>query len=343
MLYIRADANREIASGHVMRCISIAKAARKRGIQCSFITADREAEKLITENGFSLLCLESVWSDLDKELDQLLQMIDLEKIENLLVDSYYVTKEYLSKLSERTNVIYIDDMNRFQYPVDILINYGINYEKFEYEKTYANSKTKLLLGCYYTPLREEFASVEFNIKEVPTDILITTGGADTKNIAVNIIKYMLETQIFKEMHFHIISGSFNNHISDLKNLEARYENITVYENVNRMAELMTGCDIAISAGGTTLYELCACGIPSICLAFEDNQLETVKGFQDQELMLYAGDIRDGENECYSRIYRFIEIYKKDISLRQGNSANMQKLVNGKGAERIINSIMQDKI
>jgi spore coat polysaccharide biosynthesis predicted glycosyltransferase SpsG len=110
-----------------------------------------------------------------------------------------------------------------------------------------------------------------------------------------------------------------------------------------MAELMSGCDIAISAGGTTLYELCACGIPSICFAFEDNQLETVKGFQDKELMLYAGDIRDGEIVCYSRIYRFIDIYKKDISLRQVNSPIMQKLVDGKGAERIINSIMQDEI
>ena len=36
-------------------------------------------------------------------------------------------------------------------------------------------------------------------------------------------------------------------------------------NIKNMAEIMLNNDLAISAGGNTLYELCVCGIPTIAI------------------------------------------------------------------------------
>ena len=46
MFYIRADANNEIATGHVMRCMSIADEMRQNNINVCFLTADHNADVL---------------------------------------------------------------------------------------------------------------------------------------------------------------------------------------------------------------------------------------------------------------------------------------------------------
>ena len=49
MIWIRADANKEIGSGHMMRCLSVAEALKKRGEQVIFVVADEEATQLLAQ------------------------------------------------------------------------------------------------------------------------------------------------------------------------------------------------------------------------------------------------------------------------------------------------------
>jgi spore coat polysaccharide biosynthesis predicted glycosyltransferase SpsG len=145
MLYIRTDGNPEIGTGHTMRCLSIAGAVEKKGGKVTFIVADDSASTMITERGYHVICLDSIWKDLSAEVESMISAIIENSIGKLLIDSYFVTTEYLQKLCELTQVIYIDDVNAIHYPCNMLINYNCYAEKFHYPARYPD--TTLLLGC----------------------------------------------------------------------------------------------------------------------------------------------------------------------------------------------------
>ena len=96
---------------------------------------------------------------------------------------------------------------------------------------------------------------------------------------------------------------------------------------------MKSADIAVSAGGTTLYELCACGTPTISYAFADNQLNNVIQFQEDEIIDYAGDARCGN--LIEKILYYLEQYRSDKDLRLKRARKMQQLVDGNGSMRIV--------
>ena len=100
---------------------------------------------------------------------------------------------------------------------------------------------------------------------------------------------------------------------------------------------MREADLAVSAGGTTLYELCAVGTPAISYAIADNQLENVKKFEEDRLIAYAGDIR--KDHVIDHIIDYLKIYDLNWQIRQERSLKVQKLVDGKGALRIANALM----
>lgn len=339
MLYFRADANSEIGTGHVMRCLSIAKAMRAKGYDCGFITADDGAKQLLNGNDFDVICLDSEWNDLESEIDKLNSLIKHKKISNILIDSYFVTDKYLSNLRQTTKVIYIDDIDKFIYPVDILINYNIYAENMPYRKNYSQHNTRLLLGCDYAPLRFEFREIVPYIEEEVKDILISTGGADSYNIAGYLLEYFEECKACSHINFHVIVGNFNINKDKLNSLAQKYENIILHNNVVEMSKIISSCDIVISAGGTTLYEICACGVPAISYSLADNQLEGVKEFDRLDIIYYAGDIRDNLRQCLDNIFDRGNYLMSNYKLRTELSSRMKLLVDGYGADRLIENII----
>lgn len=333
MFYIRTDGNKIIASGHIMRCLSIAKEIENDGEEVTFITADTNAVELIESRGFSYVSLGTQWDNLDKELEIVIPFIKKKNINTLLVDSYQVTESYLKTLSQYTDVIYIDDRNAFLYPVHTVINYGMNYKDFCYEEQYKNTNTRCLLGTSYVPLRQEFLQKEIDIKEKVERILITTGGADLYNVAGFFVEEWYQREREMDCEIWIISGKLNENISYLKKLEQIHKNLKIYENVTNMSDIMVQCDLAISAGGTTLYELCACGIPSITFSAADNQIG-VEEFKKQDILEYVGDIREDIPMYIKKICDSVEQLSKDKTIRKIRSSRMKHLVDGKGAERI---------
>lgn len=165
MIGIRVDGNSEIATGHFMRCLSIASGIKNMGLECLFITADEKGRFFLSSYGFKVICLNSQWDKLDQEIDYMIEVIKQYGIDKLIVDSYYVTLHYLRVLEIYTKVIYMDDLNLFKYPVSMLINYNIYYKLFSYEELYQNSNTQLLLGCDFAPLRNEFIGLKFLFRD----------------------------------------------------------------------------------------------------------------------------------------------------------------------------------
>lgn len=335
MILFRADANAQIGTGHVMRCLSIAKAFAHRGMDVRFIVADECGKALIESNGFQVICLDSDWTDMESELPKLTGIVDKLCPDNLLVDSYYATAEYLKILSHMCRVTYIDDMNRECYEVDAIINYNIFANVYDYS-WYKGTGTKLILGPEYAPLREEFKnSPKHEIKKV-SDVLISAGGSDPEQITEKIMKNVCRS--IPEICFHFVVGALNPRLNDIRSMAEKMENAVLHINEQHMADLMKNCDVAISAAGTTLYELCAVGIPTITFTLADNQLVAAEQFYKQGIMLSAGDCR-GDDKFVVRIKQLLRSLIENERLREKLSTCMQKLVDGNGGERITDMLL----
>jgi UDP-2,4-diacetamido-2,4,6-trideoxy-beta-L-altropyranose hydrolase len=338
-LIIRVDGNNTIMTGHIMRCLSIAKAARSLGETPVFVLADEGMLPFITNHGFEALCLHSNWNHMEAELDTLSDIIKQHRVSTLLLDSYSVTEKYMQTLRGQVRLAYLDDLNAFTYPCDILVNYNHYAPLLNYPARYAGTDTHLLLDCSYTPLRDEFSGLSpFSCNEIVQRVLITTGGSDPYNMAGELVKAIKANPSLHHLALDIVCGKLNRHAEALRELAQHYPNITIHQDIKTMARLMQASDIAVTAGGSTLYELCACGTPSIFFTFADNQKFAKMAFA-ASLMLYAGDVRDGQEKCVKNITAHIEHLAADFALRQAVSLKMQQLVDGKGALRLAKELL----
>ena len=271
----------------------------------------------------------------------------------ILVDSYYVTEKYLAALKKRITTIYMDDIYAFSYPVDMLINYNIYGEEMGYEKDAAFADTKLLLGTEYVPLREEFSVGAGYVQSrkklsegagnvapaADGDILITTGGSDSFNLAGQLLMEAMKYDALKEKEYHVVSGSLNPHIGELQALAQKHENIHIHCNVTNMAELMAESEVALSAGGSTLYELCAMGVPVIAFSFAENQERLVQTFVKRGIAQYGGNYRTDGNRMIQNTIAGLETLLEDENLRAEYRKKARTLVDGKGADRIAEVIL----
>ena len=338
-LCIRADANDFIGTGHVMRCLSIAEQIRLSGEKVCFIISDDNSRQMIESKGLEVICLDSVWNDLETETDKLVEVLKSRRADALLIYTYYVTFQYLSKLKEYTKTIYMDDLHKFAYPVDVLINYNIYADEIDYPGIYGGINVPdLLTGCRYVPLREEFSDIKRNISCLVSKVLVTTGGTDNYNVTGNLIESFMKKEWFSDTDFYFVLGRFNRNIEKLKSLYGGYSNIHFLINIPDMDRYMKMCDIAITAGGSTTYELCACGLPSIMYTLADNQLEMAETVSKQKLIPWVGDVRTDLSVCLKGIERHIEAYRKNYEQRCRISERMQKLCDGQGCKRIVKAI-----
>ena len=85
---IRVDANEIVATGHIMRCRTIAGSLAQMGCTVVFVSADYNIAPYI-ENEYEYYVLESNWRKMEQEVVVLLDFLNAEGISKLLVDSYY--------------------------------------------------------------------------------------------------------------------------------------------------------------------------------------------------------------------------------------------------------------
>ncbi len=343
MFYIRTDGNTQIGAGHIMRCVSIAQALKNRGKVTIFITADEESARLIASKGFGTLTLKTNYNDMDGELKNLLPVLRENDIQSLLIDSYSVTDHYMRTVGEKAKTIYMDDLGEHLYPADMLINYNIYARELSYEENYQKKVMKvpkLILGCEYVPLRSEFQNMEGKIRRYVKDVLITSGGSDPCNAAGKILETVVRQGMkYKGIQFHIVSGTYNTNFESLRDMEKENGNFHVYQNVKDMAALMKKCDVAIAACGSTMYELSAMGIPTVCYFFADNQKKVAEAF-GRTLAGNAGNIEENSEMVLSEILKYLDAYMESYELRVEKSDAMMQMLDGDGASRIAEELIR---
>ena len=289
-------------------------------------------------------------TDMEAELPEMIEILkacDKEQKPILLIDSYNVTERYLRELSEYAYIAYIDDLRQLDFEYDILINYDyVNKENIlSYEESYSKAKKKLL-GLAYTPLREQFAMTKRSVAGVwerervvspIKNVLIASGGSDPEHALLRISEVLMD---IPNLQIHLLVGKLCNDRKEILELSEKNPKISVHENVTDMAGLLTRMDMAVSAAGTTLYELCACSVATISYSFADNQIPGALAFDKAGVIPYAGDLRkesvaltSGESTApLSAIKQFIEGLDGERALAQARV--MHSLIDGHGSERI---------
>lgn len=361
VIYFRADGNLEIATGHIMRCLSVARAclqiAPEGLLSVCFLVSDRQSKELVqsfltSAEPIPIHILENAdYRDLEKELPALIALFRRSsKKPVLFLDSYFVTLPYLQALAPYATIAYMDDLQKFDYPVDLLINYDVMSEKSrsQYEAAYSLAG-KCLLGAAFAPLRAQFSPrsrLMTNKDETDFSILITSGGSDPYHTCLHLLQLLTDrfsTQVAEKAlplyHFDVIVGKMNPDKDALQELASTYSCITLHENVTSMASLMSGCKLAFSAAGTTLYELCALGIPTAAFVLADNQLVCAKAFQEAGAILLLGDVRTEEEKVLEAAEAFVADALAQPKQLAASSVRMQELIDGLGAERIAKEII----
>lgn len=349
MIIFRADGNSTVGLGHIMRCLSIADAFKIMGENCLFITAGNGLCELIQARGHGHLALPSEYNHMDDEIERFEKEITTFKhAEAIFVDSYFVTPQYLKELyqfctQKNITLVYIDDILAFDYPCNILLNYNIYASLDAYKKLYKKSQEPIfLLGTAYVPLRGEFQNLPDRVvKTVGTNILISTGGADFEHIGLEIIKSIISHKERGRYVFHFIVGMMNKDRDSICSLAEGRENIILYQNVKQMSKLMRFCDVAISAAGSTLYELCSTQTPAITYIVADNQMAGAYEFERRGIFQCAGDIRElGRRTLAEKVLDEAVRMTEDFLSRCIIAEKMKALVDGNGARRVRDRVLE---
>lgn len=334
MVGIRVDVNNIIATGHIIRTITIAEELGKRNEKFLFISSDNGVVPFLKKAGYPYHILNSDWTDKESEIDSLIKVIKEYDIKELLVDSYQVTEKYFKIISEYVNITYFDELYLKGFSkCKNLIN-GLIIPP-DYEGCSAN----VYKGPAYVPLRKEFR--EINKKPVNSEIsriLVTSGGGDNFNFISKFLNKFLSNKSFNKVKIDVAVGAlYPNKEKLLNNL--KNGRVTVHIAASNMSELICGADMVVMAGGMTTYEVCACGTPGIVFSMAENQVEQCKAFYKLGILYYAGDLRNGEDSVIEEIINKIE-QLRDYELRNIISVKMMKIVDGQGASRIADILVK---
>lgn len=348
MFYIRADGNTQIGMGHIMRCLSIAEAAADLGEACKpvFLVADEACRSMIAERGFRVIVLHTDYRDMMSELPQLENMLAWER-DLLLVDSYQADTAYFAAVSKLAVTVCLEDMGE-PYPVDMLINYNLYAPKLAGRYQINGKPLDTLLGAPFVPLRSLFQTDNaYTVRDRVTDVMITTGGSDPHFAAGAFLgAFLAEEKTFCCGHdknpitWHVVSGPFNTFATDLKEQFGGRDNVVIYEGLKDLKALMKRCDVVLTATGSTVYEICALGVPMIAFYFAENQRQGAQELAELTEIVNAGCFCADKDTVTKQAIEALRRCVRDKEYRALLYRQERRLVDAKGAGRIASRIFQ---
>lgn len=325
-ILIITEGNKKIGSGHLTRCLSLCQAFEERKIYPRFaINADYQASRMIGRRPHDIY-------DWHKDKKRLFTQVSNSEI--VILDSLTIHAGIIKEISRLINTfVYIDDFKRFNHKKGIIIDWTVMADKLKYHSK--NPGVKYLLGAKYASLRREFWDAkQKKIKKNVKSIMITMGGSDVRNLTPRIIS-LLKCQYPLINKKIIIGRSFSNTKEIRRSADKRTE-LIYNADAGGMKEVMLSSDIAVSAGGQTLYELARIGVPCVAINTADNQVYDIYGWQKAGFIKYAGDWKDRAlvNKASSLVTKLLG-YQARLNLSKAG----RKFIDGKGAQRIAEEIL----
>jgi UDP-2,4-diacetamido-2,4,6-trideoxy-beta-L-altropyranose hydrolase len=253
----------------------------------------------------------------------------------VVVDGYHFGADYQQILKQgELWLLYIDDNGYGDYSwADIVLNQNLH----AHERLYTNRKpsTRLLLGTDYTLLRREFLKWRGWKREFPETarrVLVTLGGSDPDNVTLRVIQALCQLDM-ERMEVVVVAGASNSHRKELQtSVRGMCPAIRLEDSVMDMPELMAWADIAVSAGGSTCWELAFMGLPNVILVLAENQLKVARELDSHGVSLNLGSHASlNERDVVTALSELIT----DAARRQELSERGRHLIDGYGASRVV--------
>lgn len=333
----RVDASRSIGNGHLMRSMALAKGLKQCGIECLFVSQDLDGNliKYLESNDFEVMRINNEKSGI-KVVSQIrpkLLVIDHYKINSDAESSY---RNYVKKL------FVIDDLANRKHNCDILLDQNLGRKRNDY-RLLVEEKTKLLIGPKFALTRDEF----FRYRKIslnrrgdnfgqPLKVLVSMGGTDQGGYTSKAIEAIASSGLHSDTVVTILISSNSSNISKIrKSLKLlKYPSNLIIDPSN-IAELMAYSDFSIGALGSTSWERCILGLPSISVCVAKNQKSIGESLAKAGASLVIGRKRFKEDliEELSKI-------KNGESFLSKQSRFASTICDGFGVQRVIGKISE---
>jgi UDP-2,4-diacetamido-2,4,6-trideoxy-beta-L-altropyranose hydrolase len=296
----RTDASLQIGTGHVMRCLALAEALKAKGAQCLFICREHPGNLIeqINQRGFIVRALpvnskEMVsdelnstahseydsWLGTDWKTDAAQTKLSVGKkvYDWLIVDHYALDEKWEKALRSRCRrLMAIDDLADRPHDCDLLLDQNLGRDKSHYHYLVPENCT-VLTSPVYALLRPEFAafrdySLQRRANPELKHLMISMGGVDQINATGKVLEAIKICVLPDDLRITVVMGPNTPWLLQVKALAEQLPQATeVKVDVQNMAQLMADSDLAIGAAGSTSWERCCLGVPSVIVVLADNQ------------------------------------------------------------------------
>lgn len=326
---IRADGGAAIGLGHVTRCLALADRLRERGARVTFVTRDPSGvvfAKLAT-GGCDVA---AVPEDAD-DLPMLLARARALDAAAVVTDVYGLTVAYQQAVRALARLVVIDDLAEGSFLADVVVNQNLGARAASYAVA---PHTRLLLGPRFALLRREFVGPRGPAAPAPR-VLIMMGGADPDNVTARALADV--DTAAADVTIDVVAGPAFRDLARLASVAAKATHaVRIHHDPPDLPALMAAATLAVSAAGSTCWELCCLGVPAVLLVLADNQIGVAAGLEAAGAAESLGAV-DPFPE--GRLAHAVEALLADPARRAGMAEIGRGLVDGAGAERVAAEVL----
>jgi UDP-2,4-diacetamido-2,4,6-trideoxy-beta-L-altropyranose hydrolase len=335
-LIIRADSSTEMGVGHAMRCVALGQEWKRRGGEVKFLHAEMLPAILDRIHGEGFLGV-SVPGPSGSSVDQsVLCSLLKERPAFLAIDGYSFDELYVRGAANLAlGALAFDDFGHLKgFDSYLLLNQNIHANAALYPEA---KEKELLLGPPYVLLREEIRGNGAENLFAPPErghLLITLGGGDPQNFTLKILQCLRATSS-SLARLTVLVGPGHPDPESLERERIHWgTKLSLLRDCRQMGQLLRGVDIAITAGGSTLWELCFFGVPPMVFTLAKNQMGIASELQR---LGFAADLGWAHSFDPDRLKsELMLLLERDI--REKRSQVGRGIVDGKGCQRVVDAL-----
>ena len=342
-LLIRADGGPRLGTGHVMRCLALAHAWQDTGGRVACVMAPGAPNvqaRLAAEHVETIL----LSAEPATEGDAIETCLIARRLEAawLVLDGYQFRAEYQRAVKQSgLRLLAVDDFGHAEhYWADVVLNQDVNADERFYRQR--EPYTRLLLGTRYVLLRREFLAWprrQDRGPEIARKLLVTLGGADPDNVTRKVIDALKEIHI-EGLEAQVVVGPSNPRYTELEALAAdalssHGGTVRVLPSVTSMPALMAWSDMAVTAAGSTIWELALFAVPCIALIVSENQALCAKALGEAGACLLLGESRAVDRATVAEQTTALAANR---ARREAMGRKISAYVDGRGARRVCDAL-----
>jgi len=332
-LLFRADASATLGTGHVMRCLALAQAWRQAGGRAVFLQAATTPAltRRLHEEGGASEPLAAAPGGADDAAATIRQAHACGAAW-VVGDGYQFDAAWQQQVrAAGLRLLLLDDYGHAEhYHADLVLNQNLSADAALYARR--DPATRLLLGPRYALLRREFTAAARPARDCSAParkVLVTLGGSDPDNVTAKVLAAVAR---LPGIEVCVVIGGSNPHRATLLAAAAAHPAVRCAVDAPDLPGLMAWADVAVTAGGATLWEAAFLGLPSVVVVLAANQAPAVDRLHAEGTIVALGQ---ADARAVPDIGRAVAALFAAPAQRLQMSARARALVDGHGAERVL--------